>query len=500
MEYLIQYMNIFDLTILYPKKLKVNMSVEKEYRNNKKKYLTNTDIFVLTKGKKVFDIIYYDKYFVLEFNSIIEQKINPINIKIYTKSLRCFIIEYEEIVKNIEFYEFYSRYTGENMSDLMQNMDETMINIENVDDEKDSYSDDDLYNINSWGADLSFRELITMYKEDELLKPELQRKYVWTKNEASRFIDSILLGLPVPSIFLAKTSNEKRLIVDGYQRIMTVYDYVEGIFSGDGKNFKLSNSEIINVKWRGKSFLELTPDERTKIKTTTIHAIIFEQKHPNNDTGMYQIFERINTSGKILKPQEIRNCVYSGAFNTLIMNLNKKQVWRSILGNYIEDSRMADVELILRFFAMSFIRDRDEIKQRQINLTKYLNKFMGKMKDISDEESKKFSDIFVRVIQDTYTKLGDKAFRNLTSNHEEEEIFTKRIHPVIFDAVCSAAVYAIENGIDIEENHIIEENYTELLKNATFKEAISTRTTNTDNIKTRIELAAKYLYGIKYEW
>ena len=66
----------------------------------------------------------------------------------------------------------------------------------------DSYSNDDLYNINSWGADLSFRELITMYEEDELLKPELQRYYVWEKPEASRFIESILLGLPVPSIFV----------------------------------------------------------------------------------------------------------------------------------------------------------------------------------------------------------------------------------------------------------------------------------------------------------
>ena len=70
-----------------------------------------------------------------------------------------------------------------------------------------SYSDDSLYNINSWGADLSFREIISMYKDGELLKPELQRKYVWGRNEASRFIDSILLGLPVPSIFFAKEPN-----------------------------------------------------------------------------------------------------------------------------------------------------------------------------------------------------------------------------------------------------------------------------------------------------
>lgn len=69
----------------------------------------------------------------------------------------------------------------------------------------------------SWGADLSFRELMNMYEDDELMKPELQRNYVWDKKKASRFIESILLGLPVPSIFLAKLPNEKKLIIDGYK-------------------------------------------------------------------------------------------------------------------------------------------------------------------------------------------------------------------------------------------------------------------------------------------
>ena len=147
----------------------------------------------------------------------------------------------------------------------------------------DDYSDDSLFNISSWGADLSFRELISMYAEDELVKPELQRKYVWDKGEASRFIESILLGLPVPSIFLAQSGSQK-LIVDGYQRLMTVYDYVRGIFSTDEKVFKLSNSEKINVRWRNKAFAELSTDDQRKIRSTTIHAIIFEQKKPEMTT------------------------------------------------------------------------------------------------------------------------------------------------------------------------------------------------------------------------
>ena len=101
-----------------------------------------------------------------------------------------------------------SLYLKTNKDNLMNPLDTPPDNVDVPPEELDDfYSDDDLFKISSWGADLSFRELITRYDEDELVKPELQRHYVWDKTEASRFIDSILLGLPVPSIFLAKTKN-----------------------------------------------------------------------------------------------------------------------------------------------------------------------------------------------------------------------------------------------------------------------------------------------------
>ena len=110
-------------------------------------------------------------------------------------------------------------------------------------------SNDDLFNITSWGADPSVRELIMQYQDGDIEKPELQRKYVWTKKAASRFIESLLLGLPVPSIFLANLESGKRLIIDGYQRIRTLVDYIdEGIWGGDGTVFRLSNTELINKR------------------------------------------------------------------------------------------------------------------------------------------------------------------------------------------------------------------------------------------------------------
>jgi uncharacterized protein with ParB-like and HNH nuclease domain len=175
--------------------------------------------------------------------------------------------------------------------------------FEEITEEQETYTDDALYNITSYGIDMSFREILSMYTEGDIEKPELQRNYVWTKKEASRFIDSILLGLPVPSIFLAKTPESKLLIVDGYQRIMTVYDYINGVFSGDNSIFKLTKADNIHPNWRGKAYVELTESQKRSIRMYTIHAIVFEQKQPQNDTGMYKFFERINTGGRTLKPK-----------------------------------------------------------------------------------------------------------------------------------------------------------------------------------------------------
>lgn len=349
----------------------------------------------------------------------------------------------------------------------------------------DDYSDDSLFNISSWGADLSFREIITMYEEDELVKPELQRKYVWDKVEASRFIESILMGLPVPSIFLAKSGSQK-LIVDGYQRIMTVNDYVRGIFSGDGKLFRLSNSEKINARWRNKAFQELSTDEQRKIRSTTIHAIIFEQKYPeNNDTSLYQVFERINTSGRTLTPQEIRNCVYQGSLNSLLFELNENKTWRILFGTEIADNRMRDLEYILRFFVMCSSNVRNS-SAKQISLKKALNQYMGQYVSADEKTIADFRNMFLNTMDNIYSNLGENAFRNYSRGR-----FTKKFHPAIFDAISVAFYQAQKNGVNIKA--INESTHVELLCNDDFKKAISIRTTDVMNIRKRIEMVEEHL-------
>ena len=391
----------------------------------------------------------------------------------------------------ISIYESqYDRYELRRRYKIMPEIEN---NIEIIQSEiEDDYSDDSLFNISSWGADLSFRELISMYEDNELVKPELQRKYVWDRTEASRFIESILLGLPVPSIFLAQAGSQK-LIVDGYQRIMTVYDYVKrGLFSSDKKVFRLSNSEKINVRWRNKAFSELSTDDQRKIRSTTIHAIIFEQKKPeDDDTSLYQIFERINTSGRSLTAQEIRNCVYQGSFNNFLFALNENRAWRSLFGVEQPDNRMRDIEYILRFFTLKsdFVLKNESTK---ISLKKALNDYMQRHRNDTVEALENERHDFETITEQILALFGPNAFRNYSNGK-----YSRKFHPAIFDAVMISALFCQKTRGQLT---LASENcHITLLENSDFKTAISERTTDIENIKKRIGLASSILFGVSID-
>lgn len=362
--------------------------------------------------------------------------------------------------------------------------------------DEDSYSDDSLFSIKTWGADLSFRELIQRYTDNELVKPELQRQYVWDRVEASRFIDSLLLGLPVPSIFLAQTLDEKLLIIDGFQRIMTVHDFVNGIFSKDGKPFLLSRTNKINQRWRGKTFAELSDSEQRRVKNTTIHAIIFSQQHPtDDDTSLFQVFERINTSGRSLLPQEIRNCVAQGNFNELLFELNDNTSWRQLFGLNEPDSRMRDIEFILRFFALSSPEYKADTRDK-ISLRRFLDLFMKNNAVLSATKRRQFKKRFISAIDLVSHIYGEYAFHNISLTDSTR--FASKFSPTIFDSIVIAADNAAtQGGYKVPLDSVQAKR--ELLMDNDYKKAISQETMRKESINIRISKASKILFGLDYE-
>lgn len=310
---------------------------------------------------------------------------------------------------------------------------------------------------------------------------------------ASRFIESLLLGLPVPSVFLANIETSgKRLIIDGYQRIRTLHDFIEdGIWHGDESTFRLMDSQIINERWRGKPYKDLSKADKRRLKNYTIHAIIFEQKFPKNDSGLFQVFERINTGGTPLNNQEIRNCVYQGKINTLLFKLNQNPDWRTCFSNKNEDSRMLDIELILRFLTLNNKNIYNK-EAGQISLKQELNNYMQDNVDADETWLTNIKSNFDDTISRVFNIFGEEVFFNLQNDLRNVR---RRLHPAVYDSIMIATSIAIQRKITFDQGDY-KQRRLKLLKSPDYRKSITQGTMLHVNIHNRIDLALKFLYDL----
>ena len=227
------------------------------------------------------------------------------------------------------------------------------------------------------------------------------------------------------------------------------------------------------------------------MKNYTIHAIIFEQKTPRNDSGLYQVFERINTSGMTLNAQEVRNCVYQGTMNSLLFSLNEHPSWRKLYGDEKTDKRMKDIELILRFFAMNssevFTTDA-----YYISLTQLMNKYMGKYQNASSDFIKGKADEFTRTIDFIFDNFGEEAFFNLQNDLTK---LRRRLYPTILDSLMIATYTAIARNVTMPDAQTLQERRMQLLKDEEYRSSITQGTMQVSNIWKRISKALQIIYG-----
>lgn len=326
------------------------------------------------------------------------------------------------------------------------------------------------YAISSYGADYPVDGLVKRIRDGAIYVPKFQREFVWDIKDASRFVESLLLGLPVPSIFLSKEwDTGKLLVVDGQQRLLSLRYFYDGIWEPTGKEFRLKG---VQPEFEGRTYSTLREEDRRQLDDAILHAIVFKQDEPSEDeSSVYEVFQRLNTGGKKLTPQEVRSAVHhSGRIRDLLEELNHYPPWREIYGP--EDPRMRDQELILRFLAL--LNEGDNYQKPMVA---FLNSYMGKNKDLSDQDAAVMAKRFRGAIDLILQPIGKRAFRPV-----------RALNAAVFDAVMVGTAKRLGNG-PVTSIQAFREAYDALLSNQEFLDACGRGTASGERVRKRLELA-----------
>lgn len=336
--------------------------------------------------------------------------------------------------------------------------------------DEDSEIDTSTYEIVLYGADYTLSVFYDKLTREEIIVPDFQRKYVWTIKQASKLVESFLLGLPVPGIFLYKVKESgKLLVVDGQQRLKTIQAFRDEKFPIYDKDFALIG---VKSKWEGKKYSDLDMVDRLRYDDSILRTTIIQQINPQDNTSIYHIFERLNTGGTRLHNQEIRNSIYYGKFNNFLRELNMNPIWRKLYNFPNPNKRMKDVELILRFFALY-----EDINNYEKPMNEFLSKYMAAKKDIDENEIKEMRELFIDTIQFINDNIGNIAFRP-----------KRNINIAAYDSVMyTIAKYKFNLRRDIKTQ------ISELFKDKKYIKNIREGTTDKEVILKRMELAKQYL-------
>lgn len=335
------------------------------------------------------------------------------------------------------------------------------------------------YDIASYPSDYTLKGLYEMFCNGDIEIPDYQRGFVWSVKQSSLLIESFLIGLPVPPVFFYIDDDNKSLVIDGQQRLMSIVFFIKGYFEEDNngkcKVFKLSGLSE-KSKYYNKTFKDLDIKDKRKLENSVLRAINIRQLSPKGEsTCVYHIFERLNTGGTPLKSQEIRNCVFRSSFLNQLKKLNTNENWRIILGKKNIVKNQTDVEFILRVFGLTY-----NLNEYEKPMKEFLNKIAKKnmKRSLKIEE---FSEKFIRTCNVIVQQLRSKPFN-----------VRGPFNTSIFDSVFCTILNNIDNlpkDLSIRYEKLIQdENFINLTKLATTDEKV---------LKDRFKYVAKCLISIE---
>jgi hypothetical protein len=361
------------------------------------------------------------------------------------------------------------------------------------------------YEISAAPNDFNILTILSFLESGRVKVPAFQRNFVWDIKQSSRLIESIIIGLPIPQIFLFEEAKNNFLVIDGQQRLLSIYYFMKRRFPRKDKRVQLR--EIFDkqgtlpedVLYDNEYFTDFNlslkidgapanplhdknyntlGDLKNQFDLRTIRNVIIKQNLPPEDaSSKYEIFNRLNSGGVNLWPQEIRASLYHSAFYSMLYKINATAQWRRFTGLSAADLHMKDVEILLRGFSLLFFGD-----QYRPSMTRFLNEASRRFQSFPEDDVKYLETLFDSFIA-SCSDLPDKAFYGNTGT------FTISIYDAVFAAIC---------GVPMRKKELVSlkvdiERLSALKGDTGFVESSQSRTTGKGNVKKRLELAAQIL-------
>ena len=359
------------------------------------------------------------------------------------------------------------------------------------------------YDLNSTPNDFNVLTIFNFIESGAVKIPGFQRNYVWDLKRASKLIESLVIGLPVPQVFLYEDARNSFLVIDGQQRLMTIYYFMKQRFPRKDRRAELRRlvnegskipDEILHDDEYFENFrlrLSDTPvgrpnrfarlnystlgDYKTQFDLRTIRNVIIKQVNPAGDNSIYEIFNRLNTGGINLTPQEIRSSLYHSTFSDLLFRLNMDSTWRRLLGREELDLHMRDVEVLLRAIAVAMQSER-----YSPSMVRFLNRFSKEAKAF-DADTVLGVDSAVRWFFKACSELDRNAFLS------KQGKFTVPLFEATF-----AAAYRIRSVLSSDWK-LSRQTVSAIRNDAEFLAHSGEQTTSTTHVIGRLEAAEAHL-------
>jgi len=323
--------------------------------------------------------------------------------------------------------------------------------------------------------DFTVSTIVAALDEKSIMIPEFQRHYVWSLEQAARLIESLIIQCPIPPMYLNEEADERLTVVDGNQRLLSIYNYIKGNYELRG----LRTYPDLN----GYFFGGLDPRFQRHIVSRPLRFItIKKETHPQIK---FDVFERINSGSVKLSPQELRHGIYYGSLIKTVDSITDEQWWRK-LASQGKDQRMRSAELVIRFWAFRYEQNKYE-KPLEV----FLNQFVKRNRSATQSQLEIWT-TELRDVSDIVTRLfGDMAFRTVDSRG----MVSKLINSALFDAeMVGVSTFGDRNVLREYPVDKFRKNLREfLMTQQEFIQAVSRATSDEKSVLTRIEGFKRFL-------